>query len=470
MIFTSYTYALFLALCVAVHWMLPMRARNWFIVFASYFFYASWRPAYVLLLAAITLFNFMCGQWLAQAVSARRLAIGLAANLLVLAYFKYLGFALSATNDLLTVIGAGPLRPWPLPNLPLGVSFFTFQAMAYLVDVAAGDEPVTSLRDFVMFKALWPQLIAGPIIRLHEIRDHITQRVLHYDDVQAGGRRVLQGLFKKVVIADSLAPIADTVFQASIVPGPTDCIVGVLAFALQIYFDFSAYSDIAIGSARLLGFHFPENFNWPYLSASPQEFWTRWHMTLSRWIRDYVFMPLTFAFRARPGTGLLWLVVAMTLCGLWHGAAWTFVVWGLYHGILLALNRTILSGVFADAHATGLRRWFSIALTFVAVCYGWLLFRAQSLRHAGRMTARIFLWQGEIRPTLLRENQLLVVALLLCGVFLAQVERKRIDRTAAALAGPGALSRVARAAIYVAAIVAVVVFDSESQTFVYFQF
>src|SRR6185295_15023656 len=205
--------------------------------------------------------------------------------------------------------------------------------------------------------------------------------------------------------ADNLAPYVDMVFMRGTTPNFLDVVTGVVGFGMQIYFDFSAYSDIAIGSARLFGFKFPENFNWPYVSRSPREFWNRWHMSLSRWIRDYVFMPLSFASRNRPALGPLWLIVAMALCGLWHGAAWTFVLWGIWHGILLALNQGPMKRVFAPSEdenkpAGVVHIVFASLLTWGLVQAGWLLFRASSLHQAAVMLKSVLTFRGHLRPAI----------------------------------------------------------------------
>jgi alginate O-acetyltransferase complex protein AlgI len=356
--------------------------------------------------------------------------------------------------------------------LPLGISFFTFQGIAYLIDVATGEEPFVRLQDFLLYKAFWPQLIAGPIIRPGQIREQIeTPRPLDYDLVAEGARRILLGFFKKVVLADMLAPNVELVFAASASPAFVDVVIGTLAFGLQIYFDFSAYSDIAIGTARLFGFVFPENFNWPYAARSPQEFWRRWHMTLSRWIQDYVFTPLNFATRGRPTLGNLWLVVAMAVCGLWHGAQWTFVLWGIWHGLLLLSNQTVLKRFFERASREGgVRGAAALVLSFAAVNLGWLLFRALSLEQVGRYLVTLGTVRGGLRPTLLRENAILAVAVALAGLAAAPWVRDLLVSWKARIAHGEMLARIARPIVYASIIVLVIVLDQEARAFVYFQF
>lgn len=477
MIFTSYTYLVFLALVFLAHWSVPMTWRKPLLILCSYVFYCSWHWEFGFLLLGVSLFNW----WYARSILQKHPTLpvllgGVAANLLPLIYFKYADFLVANAAAVANLAGAD-WHPSSLNILlPIGVSFFTFQGIAYQVDVATGDEPADSLVDLLLFKAFWPQLIAGPIIRLYEIRDQLeSPRSLDYADVAAGGQRILAGFFKKVVLADNIAPIVDLVFLNPSAPNALDTAVGILGFGLQIYFDFSAYSDIAIGSARLFGYCFPENFNWPYVSASPAEFWNRWHMTLSRWIRDYTFTPLTFMTRDRPALGHLWLLLAMAVCGLWHGARWTFVVWGVWHGLLLVANRTLLKSLFPRPAVDGepTFRWRclpAIIATFALVNIGWLFFRAQSLEQCAAMLQSLATLRGGWRPSVIRENSILLVAVIFAGLLLAQIGRDRwVEWTSRSLWGVNPWA-VARPVLYALAILAVIICDRESQTFVYFQF
>lgn len=477
MIFTSYTYAFFLLAAFGIHWVLPTRFRNAFLVAASYLFYCSWKWQFGFLLLGLSLFNWAYARWmLTTSPSGTKLAVGIGGNLAPLLYFKYSGFLVENAAALGQAVGAhwGP----SLPNLilPLGISFFTFQGIAYLVDVAAGEEPFGNVLEFLLFKAFWPQLVAGPIIRLSEIRGQIQgRRALAYGDVRAGAKRLLFGAFKKVVLADSLAPFVDMVFLRGASLHAVDAIVGAVAFGLQIYFDFSGYSDIAIGSARLFGFVFPENFSWPYLASSPQQFWNRWHMTLSRWIRDYVFTPLLFAWRGRRVAAPMALLLAMAICGLWHGARWTFVVWGTWHGILLLLNHTALKRFFgvSSEERHGVHRWAmnlaGVVVTFSLVTIGWVFFRAEDLGQAWRvLRAMVDISQG-LRPAVLRENAVLIVGCILVGHVVTFLARGLGAKLAAIRPG-GILVPAVRGLAYVLLIISVLVFNNEARAFVYFQF
>ena len=476
MIFTSYTYLAFLLAAFVLHWLVPSSWRKGLIIVASYVFYCSWQWQFGFLLLFVSVFNW----WYAKAILSKRptlprLFAGIAVNLAPLIYFKYTVFLVS---NIVAVGGWMGLtwRPGPINIIvPLGISFFTFQGVAYLVDVATGDEPFDNIVDFLLFKAFWPQLIAGPIIRFHEIREQIeTPRTLAYGDVADGCYRILRGFFKKVVLADNIAPVVDAVFRSNSPPHALDCAVGILGFGLQIYFDFSAYSEIAIGSARLFGYRFPENFAWPYASASPQEFWSRWHMTLSRWIRDYIFTPLNFAARHRPWLGHVWLILAMTLCGLWHKAEWTLVIWGAWHGVLLVLNQTVLRSFFprpapGPAPLITLGRLPGIAVTLLTVGIGWLLFRATSLEQCGVFLKSLATLHGGFRPSTIRENNVLLVAIIALALAALTVIRSR-GRLGFLIDSDRPVCVWLRAVVYTVLILAVIVFDQEAKAFVYFQF
>lgn len=475
MIFTSYTYVAFLTAAFVVHWLLPAKARNLALIVLSYIFYCSWKWQYGFLLLAVSLFTYLFGTLLARRQrDGRLLSVAIAIELVPLVYFKYTGFILSNASAVYNLAG-GTWHP-RIPDiiLPLGISFFTFQGIAYLVDVATGEKPFQKLQDFLLFKAFWPQLIAGPIIRPGEIREQILrERSIDYNDFACGTRRIVRGFFKKVVLADTLAPYVDSVFLLGSQPAAMDSVTGIIGFGLQIYFDFSGYCDIAIGTARLFGFRFPENFDLPYSARSPQEFWNRWHMSLSRWIKDYVFTPLNFSARRWPRLVYLWLLVAMAVCGLWHGARWTFVLWGVWHGLLLVLNQTWLKPLWGDGRKNGWRLfpgWLGGAFTFCLVTAGWLLFRAQTLGQAWEMARAIVTFNGYLRPAILRENGVLIVMTMFAGLLAYQATssvRARLTRLAQGVdIGP----RLARAGYYTLLILAIVIFDKEARAFVYFQF
>jgi alginate O-acetyltransferase complex protein AlgI len=297
--------------------------------------------------------------------------------------WKYTVFAVHQLDRLLGVFG-GQAVPVPSIALPIGISFFTFHGISYVVDVMRGTaRPMRKVADYAQYMAFFPQLIAGPIIRYHQIDEQIRRpppRSERLDDLAEGFPRFAWGLTKKVLIADQVGPVADAVFRHTGGLNATTAWIGALAYTVQIYFDFSGYSDMAIGMARMFGFRFPENFDRPYSAVSMTDFWRRWHMTLSRWFRDYLYIPLG-GNRGAQGTTIRNLMVVFFLTGAWHGAAWTFVLWGVYNGTLLVLER--LSGVvsLSDEWRSSARR----TITFALVVLGWVLFRAASLHDAGEV-------------------------------------------------------------------------------------
>jgi alginate O-acetyltransferase complex protein AlgI len=481
MIFTSYTYLLFLIAAFLIHWSLPGRLRKPFLVFASYVFYCSWKWQYGFLLLGVSLFNWCYARWVVSRVqSMSSLVLGIMVNLGALIYFKYTYFILGNVSAIAHVLGLNWHSPTLNIILPLGISFFTFQGIAYLFDVAAGEEPLEHLLDFLLFKSLWPQLIAGPIVRLHEIREQIlTPRLLDYSNVAEGSQRILFGFFKKVALADNLAAPVEMVFSSLSVPNAMDAAAAMLGFGMQIYFDFSAYSDIAIGTALLFGYRLPENFNWPYTARSPRDFWNRWHMTLSRWIRDYLFTPMSFASRKRPALMPLWLLVAMALCGLWHGAAWTFVLWGVWHGLLLVGDAFLAKKFPAPAgqptETFTLKSFPGMIITFVLVNLGWLLFRAQSVKQALVFVRSMITVHGGVRPGILRENAVLMIGVMFAGLIFAQLIHRPAERLMSLMRQHPSRAvnwtmYLVKPAIYAAMIACIIIVDQEAQAFVYFQF
>ncbi|MCK6527066.1 MBOAT family protein [Myxococcota bacterium] len=391
MTFDSYAYLVLLALTVALFHGLPGRARAPLLLLASITFYAWWNPPYVLLLVGIALLDYVAARRIAATDVPRTrrtwLALSVVGNLGILGFFKYADFVL---QNLRWALPAGDALPASLSILlPIGISFHTFQAMSYTVDVYRREaEPAPTFARFFLYVMFFPQLVAGPIERARRLLPQIlgVERLGMPRGAWATGTLlVLWGLFQKCALADNLAPVADAVFAEPKAFGGGALALGVVAFAFQIYFDFSGYCDVARGSARLLGIDLVLNFRRPYLATSPTDFWRRWHVSLSEWFRDYVYVPLGGNRRGRARAALNVLVV-MGLAGLWHGAAWTFVAWGLYHGALIVLHRLV--GPWLPAAPAGwpaaLHRGIRVATTFVLVCGGWVLFRAE--RFADAMT------------------------------------------------------------------------------------
>jgi D-alanyl-lipoteichoic acid acyltransferase DltB (MBOAT superfamily) len=395
--FQSYEFWAFVALCALAFYALPLRLRWWFLLLASYYFYARWNGAFVGFLWALTLSDWAIGIGLERLTGGARrwaLAAGVAANLAFLATFKYANFA-SSTIAALTGMHA---NPWLMKLfVPIGISFHTFQSISYLVDVYRGKIPAErKLHRYAMYLAFFPQLLAGPIVRAGLFFSELVRwHVPTGDDVSYGCARAAFGLFKKIGIADRFAPISDAYFTAPAAhPGALAAAGAIFAFSLQIYFDFSGYSDIAIGCARLFGFTFPENFAQPYLASSVTDFWHRWHITLSTWLRDYLYVPLGGNRHGTPAT-LRNLLLTMTLGGLWHGAQWTFVAWGAVHGVLLCCER--LAGIGRTGDAPRRVAYVArVAGTFVVVSLAWVLFRATDFATAATAYRELFAggWAG----------------------------------------------------------------------------
>ena len=350
MVFSSpFFLACFLPVLLGLYALAPSRARNAVLLAGSLFFYAWGEPKAILLMLALIGVNYAAGLAIARRLppdgspaprGARlALALGVAADLAALGTFKYASFLAQNLQAL------GLRVPDPGIALPIGVSFYVFQCVSYLADVYRRTIPAErSLPDFALYVSLFPQLVAGPIVRYASIRDAMHDRSLRADDAAEGLRRFGRGLAKKVLVADTLAKVADAAFPADLAGLPQAFAwAGAFCYALQIFYDFSGYSDMAIGLGRVFGFRFPENFDHPYCSTSVREFWRRWHMTLSGWFRDYLYIPLGGSRRGAARTYLN-LVLVFALCGLWHGASWCFVLWGLWHGLGLVGERLAAGG------------------------------------------------------------------------------------------------------------------------------
>jgi alginate O-acetyltransferase complex protein AlgI len=401
MVFTSGVFLyLFLPLFLAVYYLLPGRARLVWVVAASWAFYGWWRVDFLGLMGAAACWTWLGGLWIGRlqhdSPELRRqprrrrqaravLALAVALDLGVLGYFKYFHFGLQSLNALLAMLGAQPLAAWRVA-LPVGISFYLFHSLSYLVDVYRGDEPAASdFLELAAYMTMFPQLLSGPLIRFKDLGPQLRERSHGFDGFSAGAGRFMAGFCKKVLVADLAAPIANAVFALAR-PAAADAWLGALAYAIQIYFDFSGYSDMVIGLGRMLGFRFPENFQAPYLSRSITEFWRRWHISLSTWLRDYLYIPLGGNRRGSART-LLNLMVVMVLGGLWHGAAWTFLLWGAWHGLFLALERRLrMVREARGAEAASAGAW-AVAPTMLVVVVGWVLFRSASLAGALRLYA-----------------------------------------------------------------------------------
>lgn len=410
MIFTQLEFLLFLGVILAATWgCRSLGQRHALLLLASYYFYAYWDARFCGLLLFSTVVDYVAARRIAGAENAakrRWLGVSLCSNLGLLGFFKYCNFFVESAAELLAPLGlsTGTLNI----ILPVGISFYTFQTLSYTIDVYRGKlKPETNFVTFALYVAFFPQLVAGPIVRASELLPQFS-RMPQWSGRRfySGSQCVLRGLVKKVLLADRLGEFVDVVFAGPELYDSTTLWLATIAYAGQIYYDFSGYTDIAIGVAKMLGYRFPRNFRHPYLATSPAEFWHRWHMTLSRWLRDYLYIPLGGSRRGTVRTQFN-LTLTMFLGGLWHGAAWHFAIWGLWHGIALSIGRArdglrktkqAVSAGQATAGKTALlsKRLIGWLSTMLVVLLGWVLFRATSLEQALQILASMMTGQAGV--------------------------------------------------------------------------
>ncbi len=366
----------FLPAAFCLHLLLPgMRAKNFLLVVASLVFYAYGEPIYVILLVASSAGNYILARLTGECPKIRKLTMTLAVviNLGLLVIFKYSGFLVETFNS---VTGAG--IPVPQVRMPIGISFFTFQALSYVIDVYRGDASVQkNFGKVLLYISFFPQLIAGPIVKYHDVEAEINNRKQTPEEIGKGIRRFIAGLSKKVLIANTMGLVADNLFGAAAtgITGP-GAWLGAVSYMLQIYFDFSGYSDMALGLGMMFGFHFHENFDYPYISASIREFWRRWHMSLSGWFKEYLYIPLGGNRRGKFRTVVNKMIV-FVCTGIWHGASFNFLFWGIYHGFFLMLEEYI---PFIGKKDGKLKSFFQHVYALLVVCVGFVFFRADTMK------------------------------------------------------------------------------------------
>ena len=392
MVFSSLTFlCIFLPVVFLAHQAIPnLRAKNFLLVAFSLAFYAYGEPIYVLLMIASTIFNWLFGMMIGKGTLNRKalLTVAVITNLAFLGVFKYANMFVQTLDDAFSLT-----LPLPEIVLPIGISFYTFQSMSYVIDVYRRQvKHQSSYFKVLLYISFFPQLIAGPIVKYHDIERELTNRKASAEDIALGLRRFIVGLSKKVLIANTMGECVDGIFSAGL--NDVNIIVAwliALSYLLQIYFDFSGYSDMAIGMARMFGFHFKENFDHPYTSQSVKEFWKRWHISLSTWFKEYVYIPLGGNRKGRLHCVINKLIVFF-LCGLWHGAAWTFVVWGLIHGVFLLLEE------YLPIHK--LPKAIGIIYTLLIVTIAFVLFRAENFEQAAFLVSQMFTgWHFETSCT-----------------------------------------------------------------------
>ena len=423
MVFNSLQFAWFFLIVYALYRLFPAvtsverahRAQNWLLLVASYYFYAAWDYRFLALLAASTIVDYTCGRVMGTMKDERRrrlvMWLSIAFNLTLLGFFKYFNFFVDNLQALFAAIG------WQLDYvtlrvlLPIGISFYTFVTMSYVIDVYRREiEPTRNLVDFAVFVAYFPHLVAGPILRATALLPQIAQpRRISNQQMRDGAWLIAWGFFQKIFVADNLAPLASHVFAPDAHATGINVLLGTYAFAFQIYGDFAGYSNIARGTSKLMGIELIENFRFPYLVLSPQAFWRNWHISLSTWLRDYLYIPLGGS-RGTPAQTQRNLLITMLLGGLWHGAAWTFVLWGLYQGVLLILYRPFEPAFAAlDSRGGFVARFVAWLVMFHLTCYGWLIFRAPGVGTLGAMTASLF---TNVAPSTVDVDGLLLPLLL----------------------------------------------------------
>jgi len=467
----------FLPAFLGLYWLAPQRLKNVVALVASLLFYAWGGLSFLGLFLGSVVVNFGLIRFMDASTERWKqrifLIISIILNVSMLFYFKYANFFLDNVSAVRTSLG-GPALSWQKVVLPIGISFFTFEKLTYTIDVYRGvNKPLKSFRDFLLYIMLFPKMIAGPIVRFHEIAGQLHDRRAFdtVDEKLAGLFRFILGLAKKVLIANVLGEQADIIFKLD----PATLSVplawlGALAYTFQIYFDFSGYSDMAIGLGRTMGFQFPENFNNPYVSRSITEFWQRWHITLGRWMRDYLYIPLG-GNRVKPNRLYVNLWTVFILSGFWHGAAWNFIAWGAFHGFFLILDRLFLLRVYKKIGV------LSVVPTFLITVVGWVLFRADTLAGALRYTGHML--GGGHSAAIITEmphftHEFWFTLLLASGIAFAatipRVERWELTTLARShFSWPGALSVTLTSAVLLLLSISYVV-GTSFNPFIYFRF
>lgn len=484
MIFNSLTFLIFLFIVVILYWNLPKTARLWMVAISSLVFYGFWKPEYTLLLIFAAILDFYIAREIDKSKDPKRkksiLIISLVFNLGLLVYFKYLIFFKDNLQSLLNEFGSNAVL---YPNLeillPIGISFYTFETISYTVDVYRGHiKPEKNFISYLSFLVYFPHLIAGPVLRASDILPQFNSRIkFNWHLIIEGFRRIMIGLFLKVVVADNIAPLVDQGFENSINNlSALDIWTLAFLFGFQIYFDFCAYSTIAIGAAKMMGITFLENFNFPYMSVSPKAFWKRWHISLSSWIKDYLYLPLTGKKvhydqqqaiseikSSNSFKGYFALFLTWAIMGFWHGANWTYILWGIYHALLVTAHRILskYTGGF-NKKFLNISGW---CISLPLLMLGWIPFRVTNLKIVAQMFVKVFTpadytWLG------LRENIYLVTFLLLIGVVISYF----IDRFLAPRLENTYIGQFARVAVMAVVIAGVIVFLRPISQFIYFQF
>ena len=488
MIFNSFTFFYFFLIFYSIYWLIlnnNLKLQNLFLLVSSYIFYGFWNYKFLLLIMISTIVDYYAGIYIYNSKTKKKklgLLISIIVNIGILAVFKYYNFFIDSLNQLIHFLFKTEINSWTLNIiLPVGISFYTFQTISYSIDIYNNKlKPTRNFLSFATFVAFFPQLVAGPIERAKNLLPQILQkRTFSYNDSIVGLRLILWGLFKKIVIADGCAPIVDAIFADYQIMQGSTLFIGLILFSFQIYCDFSGYSDIAIGISKLLGINLKINFKMPYFSRNIGEFWKRWHISLSTWFRDYLYIPIGGS-RGSVSFTLRNIFVIFLVSGFWHGANFTFIIWGLCHALLyvpfflLGTNRKYISDVVAqNTFFPNITEFFQVIYTYFAVVLAWVFFRAESLSVAFEYLNQIFslsLFNSPINDLINfssgNNNKALAVILVLF-VFAEWFMRKSVypltfnDSTIA-----NKLSWV----IYYLIIILILLYGGSSQDFIYFQF
>jgi alginate O-acetyltransferase complex protein AlgI len=480
-LFNSINYLIFFPVVFACYWLAPLKFKRPILLLASYLFYMSWLPVYGLLIFAMTVVNFFLGKFISVNATMRKpvFIAAIVFNLSTLCFFKYTNFlfenlavAFPFFAQLKTSGGFGFNV-----ILPLGISFFVFEFIHYITDVFKGGKPIGKFIDFALFAAFFPSQIAGPIKRYQDfIAQLAVSPVFTAGKFHAGAHLLLQGLFKKVALADNLSILANAGFQNALTLGTLDAWIAVAAFTMQIYFDFSGYTDMGRGSAMMLGYSLPDNFNLPYMASSLTDFWKRWHISLSTWLRDYLYIPLGGG-RCSPARKSFNLLTTMLLGGLWHGAAWHYVIWGGFHGVGLIVNHVYdglvsRSTTLSTFHLTRLGKLVSAAITLLCVAIGWVFFRADTTEQAFSVLHRMFVFHVSSDVVSLIDESTAPAALVVYSIYLL-FERFKYSNLLSIFAIGRLISRrlsVQISCYAVSFFLALAFSPKGSEPFIYFQF
>lgn len=476
MLFNSIQFAIFFIVVTGLYFVLPFRYRWALLLAASCYFYMAFIPVYILILLFTILIDYFAGIWLEKIQGKKRkwfLVASLIANIGVLAFFKYYNFLATNLSDLLHVFNFSARIPALAIILPIGLSFHTFQAMSYTIEVYRGNQKAEKhFGIYALYVMFYPQLVAGPIERPQNlIHQFHTEHTFDYDRMAEGLKQMLWGLFKKIVIADRLALYVDAVYNHPTDHGSYTLIVATVFFAFQIYCDFSGYSDIAIGAAKVMGFKLMMNFNHPYFSKSISEFWKRWHISLSSWFRDYLYIPLG-GNRVGKYRWYFNLFFVFLVSGLWHGANWTFLIWGGLNGfylifaILTEKPRNWLAERSGLASHPKFRDFFQILTTFLLICFSWIFFRAASLHDALTVIKGIALFKG---PLYIGDPSVFIYSLFgIAFLLLADLKKEYYHGPIALMHHPNPIVRYSVYTALILIILSIGVLDGGQ--FIYFQF